>query len=129
MFEYNVIEGAGTETFPIQIDGQKDPNNPCYQMTRDMELKFTFHPASEEKCSSFTYPASDFIWKYELQLITGRYILQVKSLVQILGHLRPAIVLRCPLIGCLATARANERTAQNNYNIESWALGFQDLYF
>ena len=79
MFAYNVIEGAGTETFPIQIDGQKDPNNPCYQMTRDMELKFTFHPASEEKCSSFTYPASDFIWKYELQLITGRYILQVKS--------------------------------------------------
>ena len=74
MFAYNVIEGACTETFPIQIDGQKDPNNPCYQMTRDMELKFTFHPASEEKCSSFTYPASDFIWKYELQLITGRYI-------------------------------------------------------
>ena len=74
MFAYNVIEGACTETFPIQIDGQKDPNNPCYQMTRDMELKFTFHPASEEKCSSFTYPASDFIWKYELQLTTGRYI-------------------------------------------------------
>ena len=80
MFAYNVIEGAGTETFPIQIDGQQDPNNPCYQMTRDMELKFTFHPASEEKCSSFTYPASDFIWKYELQLITGRYILSITSI-------------------------------------------------
>ena len=80
MFAYNVIEGACTETFPIQIDGQKDPNNPCYQMTQDMELKFTFHPASEEKCSSFTYPASDFIWKYELQLTTGRYILSIISI-------------------------------------------------
>ena len=80
MFAYNVIEGACTETFPIQIDGQKDPNNPCYQMTQDMELKFIFHPASEEKCSSFTYPASDFIWKYELQLITGRYILLITSI-------------------------------------------------
>ena len=62
-----------TETFPIQIDGQKDPNNPCYQMTQDMELKFTFHRASEKKCSSFTCPASDFIWKYELQITTGMY--------------------------------------------------------
>ena len=69
LFAYNEV--AGNEIFPIQIDGQKDLNQPCYEMTQCMELKFTFHPASEEKCSSFTYPASDFIWKYELQLTTG----------------------------------------------------------
>ena len=62
LFDY---KAAGSETFPIQIDGQEDPNLPCYEMTQDMELKFTFHPASKEKRSS------DFIWKYELQLTTG----------------------------------------------------------
>ena len=72
MFAYKAPD---SETFPIQIDGQEDPNLPCYEMTQDMELKFTFHPASEEKRSSFTCPASDFIWKYELQLTTGTYLL------------------------------------------------------
>ena len=39
------------------------------------------------------------------------------------------LFLSCLLIGCWATVRANEQAAQNNYYIESRALGFQDLYF
>ena len=35
-----------------------------------MELIFTFHPVNETKNSSFTYAPKDFVWKYEMQLIT-----------------------------------------------------------
>ena len=38
---------------------------------------------------------------------------------KILRSTNPAIVLSCPLIGCWATARANERAAQEHYYIES----------
>jgi len=58
------------ETYPIQIEGQGDPSKPCYQMTREMELVFVFHPPNEEKSSSFTHDPSQFIWKYEAQFIT-----------------------------------------------------------
>ena len=44
-------------------------------MTEDMEMIFTFHPASEEKSSNFTYASADFVWKYELQLKTGKLYL------------------------------------------------------
>ena len=94
MFAYN----EGSETFPIQIEGQKDPNLPCYEMTQDMELKFTFHPAKDEKCSSFTCPASDFIWKYELQLTTGMYLIDdILDFVLIEGE---SLNLRLRYIAC-----------------------------
>ena len=35
------------------------------------------------------------------------------------------IVLSCLLIGSLSSSKANQRVAQNNYQV----LGFQDLYF
>ena len=41
-------------------------------MTADMEMIFTFHPASHAKSSNFTYASADFVWKYELQLKTGK---------------------------------------------------------
>ena len=70
LFDYNTVEKEGKETFPIYIEGQKDPNKPCYQMTKDMEMIFTFHPVNETKNSNFTYAPKDFVWKYELQLTT-----------------------------------------------------------
>ena len=70
LFDYNSLETEGKETFPIQIKGQKDPNKPCYQMTKEMDLIFTFHPVNDTKNSNFTYAPKDFVWKYELQLTT-----------------------------------------------------------
>ena len=45
IFSYN-LEEEGEQTFPIQIQGQKNPTEPCYQMTEDMEMTFIFHPAN-----------------------------------------------------------------------------------
>jgi hypothetical protein len=53
------------------FQGQPSEHEPCYQMTADMEMIFTFHPASDAKSSNFTYASADFVWKYELQLKTG----------------------------------------------------------
>jgi len=69
LFSYN-HESPGQETFPIQIEGQKDPSTPCYQMTNKMDLVFVFHPPNEEKTSSFTHDPSQFIYKYEAQFTT-----------------------------------------------------------
>ena len=66
LFDYD-FEGEN-RAFPIQIQGQEDPSIPCYQMTKDMELVFTFHPASNTKASSFTHSPADFIYKYEMQI-------------------------------------------------------------
>ena len=55
-----------------QFQGQPSEHEPCYQMTEDMEMIFTFHPASDKKSSNFTYASADFVWKYELQLKTGK---------------------------------------------------------
>ena len=56
-----------------QFQGQPSEHEPCYQMTEDMEMIFTFHPASDKKSSNFTYASADFVWKYELQLKTGKF--------------------------------------------------------
>jgi len=69
LFDYS-HEDEGSETFPIKIEGQPSEHEPCYQMTEDMEMIFTFHPASDKKSSNFTYASADFVWKYELQLKT-----------------------------------------------------------
>ena len=45
LFVYDKCEGDKREIFPIQIDGQKDKESPCYQMEESMEMKFTFHRA------------------------------------------------------------------------------------
>ena len=55
-----------------KFQGQPSEHNPCYQMTADMEMIFTFHPACKEKSSNFTYASADFVWKYELQMKTGK---------------------------------------------------------
>ena len=69
LFDYS-FEEKGEESFPIHIKGQKDSTKPCYQMTEDMDLVFTFHPVNNEKVSNCNYAATSFIWKYELQHIT-----------------------------------------------------------
>ena len=53
------------------LQGQENPEEPCYQITEDMEMIFTFHPADPNKKSNFSYKPSDFVWKYELELKTG----------------------------------------------------------
>ena len=69
LFDYS-FEKQGKETFPIQIQGQRLATKPCYQMTREMDLIFTFHPVNETQNSNFTYAPKDFVWKYELQVTT-----------------------------------------------------------
>merc|ERR1711935_1152355 len=69
IFSYE-LEGDGEQTFPIQIQGQENLEEPCYQMTDDMEMVFIFHPANSKPNSNFTYASSDFVWKYELQMKT-----------------------------------------------------------
>ena len=69
LFDYS-FEKEGKETYPILIKGQKSPTKPCYQMTKDMDLIFTFHPVNATRNSNFTYAPKDFVWKYELQLAT-----------------------------------------------------------
>lgn len=34
LFDYSAVEARGRETFPIQIMGQKNSEEPCYQMNR-----------------------------------------------------------------------------------------------
>ena len=70
LFSYAHEAITGMETFPIQIEGQKDPFSPCYEMG-SKELVFVFHPPNEEKTSSFSHDPSQYIWKYEAQFITG----------------------------------------------------------
>ena len=52
------------------FQGQQNLLQPCYQMTKDMDMVFIFHPANEDKSSNFTYASKDFVWKYELQMKT-----------------------------------------------------------
>ena len=67
LFDYS-FEPEGKETFPIQIQGQRLFTKPCYQMTKDMDMVFTFHPVCDQRNSNFTYAPKDFVWKYELQV-------------------------------------------------------------
>ena len=71
LFSY-ALETEGKETFPIQIEGQEDPQSPCYQMTESLDLVFIFHPPNEENTSSFKHDPSQYIWKYEAQFTTGK---------------------------------------------------------
>ena len=63
---------APKNNFILVSKGQENPEVPCYEMTEDMEMIFTFHPANSTKNSNFTYKSSDFVWKYELELKTGQ---------------------------------------------------------
>ena len=64
LFNYHVYD----EKFPIEVNGQVDKTRPCYQMTDDMELIFTFMPCKKEFESSFTHAPNQFVWKYAMQL-------------------------------------------------------------
>lgn len=64
IFNYHTYD----EKFPIELHGQENKNMPCYQMTKDMELIFTFMPCKKEYDSSFTHTPKDFVWKYSMQL-------------------------------------------------------------
>ena len=65
LFNYHALD----EKFPIVIEGQEDKTKPCYQMTEDMELIFTFMPCKKEHASSFTHTPNEFIWKYSVQFV------------------------------------------------------------
>ena len=64
LFNYHVYD----EKFPIEVEGQEDKCRPCYQMTDNMELIFTFMPCKKEYESSFTHAPKQFVWKYTMQL-------------------------------------------------------------
>ena len=65
LFDYHECD----EKFPILIEGQPNMDRPCYQMTDDMELIFTFMNCKSEHSSSFTDAPKDFVWKYAIQLV------------------------------------------------------------
>ena len=64
LFNYNAYD----EKFPIEVQGQREKTRPCYDMTEDMDLIFTFMPCKKEASSSFTDTPKDFVWKYAMQL-------------------------------------------------------------
>jgi len=57
--------------FPIEIEGQKEGDMPCYKMTEDMELRFTFMRCKSVSTSSFADYPKDFIWKYTIQRVVN----------------------------------------------------------
>lgn len=57
MFNYSI---AGSQTIPFVIKGQADESKLCYEISSDMEMKFTFPPF---QCHHGEYR----IWRYTIE--------------------------------------------------------------
>jgi hypothetical protein len=75
LFQY---QSTNQNSFPICITDEAEKLHPChendYTMTDKMKLEFTFLRASKDKAASNKCFPADFIWKYEMELITPNKI-------------------------------------------------------
>ena len=71
MFQY---QSTDQNSFPICVS-KAGVLHPCheidYTMTEEMPLEFTFLRASKDKAASNKYSPADFVWKYEMELVTS----------------------------------------------------------